>query len=224
MEILKLHKSELSIERFLSEFYGKYPLIITGLIDDWKLSGETLETFEGKYGNRTVPVRGSNAENFKEFMEVNLHHYIENMRNNPDKWYCDFPTDFEEIPEIANEFIVPEYFNKNTTSTKDGNLYQWVYLGGAETGTPLHRDVDHSHAWNALIFGEKEWIILPKDSNIRMYEGSVNLFEDFEVKNQNEHLQFTQNPNELVYIPSDIWHQVRNNRDSLCITGNFWDC
>ncbi|HEC2172909.1 TPA: cupin-like domain-containing protein [Staphylococcus delphini] len=223
MEILKLHKSELSINRFFNEFYGKRPLIITGVIDDWKISGETLETFASKYGDRTVPVRGSNNENFKEFMEVNVRHYIENLQNNPDKWYCDFPTDFEEIPEIANEFFVPEYFNNNTTSIRNGNLYQWLYLGGAGTGTPLHRDIDHSHAWNALVFGEKEWIVFPEDSKISLYEKKIDLFENFEKKLQHEYIQFIQNPNELVYIPKDIWHQVRNNKDSLCITGNFWD-
>lgn len=224
MILEKIKSTELSQERFVNEYYDKKPVVIIGEMEKWNISGTTLSTFEKKYGERVVPVRGSNINDFKEFMEVNVSDYIENMKNNPDQWYCDFPTDYEELPEIEKEFIVPTYFTEGTTSYKDGNLYQWVYLGGEGTGTPLHTDVDNSHAWNGLVFGEKEWVVFPIDSEIELYEGKLNLFEK---QNSNlledyDHAHFYQKSNEIVYIPSGFWHQVKNTKDSLCITGNFW--
>lgn len=227
MKINKINAKDLTLQLFFDEFLNNKPVIITGEMEDWPLSGTDLNSFEKKYGDRIAPVRGSNVNDFQEYMEVNVSSYIENMKNNPEKWYCDFPTDFEEFPELEKTYTVPEYFSSNNTSYRNGELHQWLYLGGEGTGTPLHTDVEESHAWNALVFGEKEWVVFYPSSNMKEYEGKVNLLSNSNQANsileKKDYFYFHQKPNEIVYIPSNFAHQVKNLAPSLCITGNFWN-
>ena len=211
MDIQKKHINDLSEDYFYNNFYKKKPIILTGIVEEWELYNLNLEKFRDLYGDKIAPVRGSKHDDFKEFMEVEINEYINHMENNPDKWYCDFPTNFEEFPNLLNMYSVPDIFKNDTTSYINSELHEWLYLGGKGTGTPFHVDIKSSHAWNALIFGEKTWFFTEIGENY------------LNIRDENQCLKYIQKPNELIYIPPNLPHKVINTQNSLCITGNFWD-
>ena len=43
-------------------------------------------------------------------MEVEVSEYIRYINNNTEKWYCDFPTDYEEFPNLLYMYSVPKIF------------------------------------------------------------------------------------------------------------------
>ena len=49
---------EMSEEYFFDNIYKK-PIILTGIIEQWKIHNFDLEKFGELYGNKTAPVRGS---------------------------------------------------------------------------------------------------------------------------------------------------------------------
>lgn len=227
MKIDRKHISDLTYEQFLTNYVDNAPLVIEGIMENWEISGMTLDKFNENFGSKKVPIRGSNVDDFEKYYQVKISDYIQNMNNNNEQFYCDFSPDLKGFNELKNSYIVPDYFNINTTSKNENDIIlQWFYLGGKDTGTPLHTDYGGSNAWNALVFGEKEWIIFNKNSKIEKYEGSIDLldksFDSKDLLDSNDHIHLFQQPNEIVYIPSHFWHQVRNTEPSLCITGNFW--
>lgn len=219
---------ELSYVEFLEVYVDKKVLIITDVMEDWPLAHFTLETFKEEFGDKYVPIRGSNINDWEKYMQVTMKDYIENVENNNQQWYCDFNPELKGFESLKGTFTIPEYFTRETVCTnKDNILYQWLYLGGKNTGTPLHADVGGSNAWNGLIFGQKEWIVCESTSHIAEYVGKVDLFDKNDdlakdLLSSGEHIQFLQEKGELVYIPSNFPHQVRNNNTTLCLTGNFW--
>ncbi|HDH0962400.1 TPA: cupin-like domain-containing protein [Staphylococcus aureus] len=211
MIIQKKDIHEMSEEYFFDNISKKKPIILTGIIEQWKIHNFDLEKFGELYGNKTAPVRGSKKDDFKEFMEVEVSEYIRYINNNTEKWYCDFPTDYEEFPNLLYMYSVPKIFKNNTSAYNNSELHEWLYLGSKGTGTPFHVDIKNSHAWNALIFGEKEWLF-------------AEIGQDYlNIKDENKCLKYIQKANELLYIPPNLPHKVVNTQNSLCITGNFWD-
>lgn len=82
--------------------------------------------------------------------------------------------------------------------------------------TKLHSDVVSSHSWSANICGRKQWFMMPPGSenlfrssvtesgfvdDIREYE---RLFEQAKV------IKFVQEPGEIVFVPSNWYHQAHN--------------
>ena len=109
-----------------------------------------------------------------------------------------------DLNDIKDDLFYDAFYNKS-------QLHEWLYLGGKGTGTPFHVDVENSHAWNALIFGEKEWHLLDVDADYN------------NINDISKGIKYIQKPNELLYIPPKMPHKVTNTKNSLCITGNFWD-
>ena len=73
----------MSEEYFFDNIYKK-PIILTGIIEQWKIHNFDLEIWE-LYGNKTAPVRGSKKMILKEFMEVEVSEYIRYINNNTEK-------------------------------------------------------------------------------------------------------------------------------------------
>ena len=116
--------------------------------------------------------------------------------------------------------------------------YKWWLVGVAGTGTEIHVDPPGTDAWNALLCGSKEWVMVaPSASPREVCSGSVaddqpalSWFRDSLVSVAEEcrtqtgdarvHI-VTQPPGSVVYIPSGWWHTAWNSSDTLAFTQNF---
>jgi JmjC domain len=96
---------------------------------------------------------------------------------------------------------------------RGGPFAEWIslYAGPAGTSTAWHQDIFSTHTWLALLRGEKRWhLSAPLDDPL----ASTTLRECVVYEG-------TMAAGDLIYLPPDWWHQVRNHTSTLAISGNF---
>ena len=101
---------------------------------------------------------------------------------------------------------------------RTGPHAEWIslYAGPAGTGTPIHQDVFATNTWLAQLRGEKIWRLCAPGALARE---SVDAFGDDDLGCDVYEVVLT--PGDVIYLPPDWWHQVRNRTASLALSGNF---
>jgi ribosomal protein L16 Arg81 hydroxylase len=112
---------------------------------------------------------------------------------------------------LASEVVFP--------LERRGEFAEWitVYAGPANTCTAMHQDIFETHTWLAELRGEKTWRLCAPDalqghSKADAFDGSdlgCNVWEAVLA------------PGDLIYLPPNWWHQVRNESSTLALSGNF---
>lgn len=149
----------------------------------------------------------------------------------------DFPT---YVPYATPKYFTSDWLNEYwdlRTDVKDD--FRFVYMGPKGSWTPLHTDVFKSFSWSANICGRKLWYLFPPREG-QVNKGKKNkspcdvytLLED-SVKDAAEapnllkqernmpYLKVIQNPGEIIFVPSNWYHQVHNLDDTISINHNF---
>lgn len=109
--------------------------------------------------------------------------------------------------------------------------YRFVYMGGKGSWTPLHADVFRSYSWSANVCGRKRWLFLPPSQSHLVYDRYMkncvyNIFEEVnEIKfpgfKETTWLECTQEPGDIIFVPSGWHHQVYNLEDTISINHNW---
>ncbi|PKA64597.1 F-box protein [Apostasia shenzhenica] len=120
--------------------------------------------------------------------------------------------------------------DKNEMNCAD---YRFVYMGPKGTWTPLHADVFRSYSWSANICGRKHWLFLPPSQCHLIFDrylkSSVyDVYGDVCEKkypgfNKAIWWECTQEPNEIIFIPSGWYHQVLNLEDTISVNHNWFN-
>uniref|UniRef100_A0A915JDK5 Jumonji domain-containing protein 4 n=1 Tax=Romanomermis culicivorax TaxID=13658 RepID=A0A915JDK5_ROMCU len=97
--------------------------------------------------------------------------------------------------------------------------------------TPFHVDVFRSFSWSANICGRKLWYLVPpgqektfknSQNDFDLYgSGSTDLRKYKSEKNFENVITFVQNPGEILFIPSNWYHQVHNLDVTISINHNW---
>lgn len=128
-------------------------------------------------------------------------------------------------------YKVPKYFgsdwlNEYLLDTKQDD-YRFLYIGPAESFTPLHSDVFGSFSWSTNIFGSKKWFLLPPGEELKLADklGNLpsNIEEEILVKNQVKYFTLLQNCDETIFVPSGWYHFVLNQEDTVSINHNWFN-
>ena len=118
---------------------------------------------------------------------------------------------------------------------------RWVIAGGRKSGSTFHKDPNASSAWNALVYGEKAWVLYPPHATppgvlvsgdgtevatpLSVMEWYLDHFPAHAARARaggpDAPLCGLQRPGDVVFIPAGWWHQVLNLEDSLAVTHNF---
>ncbi|SCV67066.1 BQ2448_5712 [Microbotryum intermedium] len=125
---------------------------------------------------------------------------------------------FYEVPCLWRDDWLNCYHLSNSNDD-----FRFVYAGGADTFTPLHRDVFNSFSISTNIIGTKRWYLFPPAltsalepmlARARWDEGCVNVEEwgkqqkeDFASKGM---MVFVQEEGETLFVPSGWHHHVTN--------------
>ncbi|BGP37654.1 hypothetical protein JCM10449v2_001571 [Rhodotorula kratochvilovae] len=104
-----------------------------------------------------------------------------------------------------------------------GDDFRFVYAGGGDTFTPLHRDVYCSYSISTQIFGSKRWYLFPpsctpllrpliaeaerNDSSVNCDEWSEDRKGVFRARGM---MVIEQQEGETIFIPSGYYHSVHN--------------
>jgi hypothetical protein len=88
------------------------------------------------------------------------------MQNNTDEspLYL-FDREFADKTELAAEYKVPDIFAADYFKVLESIRpdYRWLIIGPERSGSTFHKDPNATSAWNAVIEGEKYWVMFPPD-------------------------------------------------------------
>lgn len=108
-------------------------------------------------------------------------------------------------------------------------------MGGEGTSTHLHADVLGSYSWSANICGKKTWYFLnPKYTYMLIDVFGRKVAREWFEDDSGKHWQFPllafaprfkviQDEGEVLFVPSEWYHTVRNERDTISINANWFN-
>ncbi|UMM22542.1 hypothetical protein L5515_003702 [Caenorhabditis briggsae] len=224
-EIPRIHDQSTPWLKLLVEFgFQNEPFILGS--ENGRLNNEYLKK---SYGNAIVPtlVNGTSYE------LTTLTEFLENM-GDPNVYLKDwhFQNEFGTSMYTPNPFFSRDFVNCETwTSNNDenpfGDDYRFVYIGAAGSWTKFHADVVCSYSWSANICGRKKWFMMSPGSEEVFKSSSTDsgYVEDIreyqELFEQANVITFIQEPGEIVFVPSNWYHQVHNLEDTISINHNW---
>ena len=229
--ITDLPLNKLSEETFHST-YASQPFVWRGAAKDWIAFNKwTPDFFKRKCPSETVSVTHLRKN---EIVRMTVFEFFQNHFSEKSKFYLKDWEFKDKMPELCQDYVVPSFFKSWLESSDyqasvglsaDVPKLSWLYIGGAGTGSGLHKDVLSTSAWNAVISGRKEWIFFPPTDDENLY--GLN-FDAFSPDLARMPLLAKTNPSwciqeagDIVFTPSDWAHQVRNVKTGISLTENF---
>ena len=216
----------------VEEFWARYaipgvPVVLEGLAEDWPARNLwTFDFFREHYGDKDVTVYPGPRKIAPRLMKLGS--YLEYMENTQDE-IPDYLSRWclASFPELRAQYRRPPHFPCWTDQLprEIRPTWKWLYMGPVGTGSAMHTDFLGTAAWNMLFAGEKEWRFYPPHSRPQVYAGQVDAFRPDSVRfplfSEAEGLSCVQIPGDIIYTPSNWWHQVRNLTCTLALTENF---
>jgi len=266
--IERISAKEVSPEEFDRRFsLTRTPCIITDAMDHWPCFMKTLNS-KGKEDNprewtidklqKRFPKDrfkvGSDDDGYAVRMTMTEFQFYCDEERNPD-YGCkrdDSPLyvfdgsvfDKENTKELEKDFDIPSYFSEDLfkyVGHKRRPPHRWVVFGPPRSGSSVHVDPLATSAWNALISGQKRWVLYPPDKGlskpllkpkgIGLDGESVTWFQKAypmtqtrewsEVGGCPKSFDVVQNAGEIMFVPDGWWHAVLNITHTVAVTQNF---
>ncbi|XP_003704451.2 jumonji C domain-containing protein 5 isoform X1 [Megachile rotundata] len=229
--------NEPSMELFYKTmFMPQVPAILTGCIKHWKALDrwQDLSYLSKIAGNRIVPIEiGSRYTDedwsqqlftFSEFLQKHI------LKKNDKVGYLAQHQLFDQIPELKEDFMVPEYCSfTDNDSIESPDINAW--FGPEGTVSPLHFDPKHNLL--CQVFGYKRVILYHPNDSSNLYPYDTKLLNntaqvDPLSPNYEKWPEFSKakgwigylKPGEMLYIPPKWWHHVTSLSPSFSIS--FW--
>eukprot|EP00040_Diaphanoeca_grandis_P007536 m.41285 g.41285 ORF g.41285 m.41285 type:complete len:673 (-) comp18750_c1_seq1:163-2181(-) len=235
-------RNNLSKKEFIEQYADRnLPVIIRGLLTDWKAKQAwTRESFVDIYGAFNISVRQSSQVAYdNEFggltaKNMSIKEYVETIIDakptasivgdvggdggdeNIDPPYV-LSTSLNAIPALKQDISALAFFNDVRFSwpTHRREESALLYVGQAGSGVSLH---EHTNAWNALVFGKKRWLLLPPYSQygptgLPHQQWMTDWYPKFKAKAK----VCTQEPGDVLYVPTNWMHSVLNVKASIGI-------
>ena len=205
---------------------NREPMLLKGACKGWKAFGKwNLNFLREKFGDKQVPVRVFKKDHTEHTLgKVLLRRYIdyiENRNNFKDRYYLADWEISKNFRSLLDDFENPSFFENDLIDHLPDFLQfrrTWIFLGHPEVFTPIHRDAYSTSAWLAQIYGTKRVrIISPEYRPL-----SDTLFTDQTLLcDKGTFWEFTLHPGDILYIPANYPHEIRNEEVNLMLTRNF---
>ena len=144
-----------------------------------------------------------------------------------------YDAEFADLGGFA--YDVPRFLSEDAfarANVDERPPWRWLLLGGPRSGTGVHVDPLHTHAWVYLVQGLKRWIFLPSDLSRDELRAlgvgepqlpSAQWFARYRDKAAAlpGTVELVQRPGELVYVPAGRPHAVLNLEWSYALTHNY---
>eukprot|EP00210_Caulerpa_lentillifera_P002821 g2695.t1 len=229
-------ESGLTMESFWTQYLSKgsdsKPCILQNLTRSWPAFTKwtDLSYFLENFGYRTVPVeigRHYLDEDWSQKM-LTLEDFLEQFiltPNKEEKGYLAQHPLFEQIPELKEDILVPEYCA--LSNGEEPKINAW--FGPEDTISPLH--FDRSHNILGQVVGRKYIRLYPPDSQLhplsafmnknssRIDLDNVQQVREFGLE-KISHMDCILNPGDALFIPQGWWHYVRSLDVSFSVS--FW--
>nr|XP_043625214.1 lysine-specific demethylase JMJ30 isoform X2 [Erigeron canadensis] len=227
-------RSALSLEGFMRDYFlPGSPVLLSDSMTHWpaRTKWNDLSYLKKVAGYRTVPVEvGKNylCTDWKQEM-LTFSEFLDRIQSNSPvvpTYLAQHPL-FDQIQELRNDIVVPDYCFAGGTEMKSVN----AWFGPAGTVTPLHHDPHHNIL--AQVVGRKYVRLYPASFSEELYPHTESMLKnssqvDLDNMDVNEFpkiqdLEFLDcilEEGEMLYIPPKWWHYVRSLTTSLSVS--FW--
>ena len=224
-------RRNLTRAEFVSDYLipGK-PVVIDGLIDDWAARTEWTRTrLIERYGARSLPVRRSSTvspalikDQKDSSRTLSLRTYVQELLAPDETSFADLPYLFQRNLALSLGFEALGDLQPLHLSMFEphGDQLAWphgrreqmlqLFLGGTGSGVGFHH---HGAAMNAILFGRKQWWLLPPYGHVIMdpelrpgAEGSTEKLGELPIAP----LQCVQEAGEVMFVPTQWLHAVGN--------------
>lgn len=138
------------------------------------------------------------------------------------------------VPPFFESDWLNQHWLKDSAIHEPINDYRFVYMGPKGSSTPLHKDVYSSYSWSANLCGEKEWILIApeREALLRKKYSQPGRELPYDIRPLLSDPQFVrdidpilvmQSAGQIMFVPSDWIHQVRNTADTISINHNWFN-
>ncbi len=219
-------RSNLSYDEFIKEYasVGK-PVIITDAMKDWTATTKwTFDFFKSECGAIECVVKENNQ--YTESV-MSIADYIDYMATNRDRnlylanWFISYH------PNLLQDYKEPIYFPNWLLRLPKKLLRKYeldnpeLFIGNKDTSVGLHKDPTNGSAWLGMIRGRKQIVLFTPDQQEFLYDGKVDVFnpdlEKFPLYINTNPVEVILERGEILYIPINWWHHVRNLEDSIAL-------
>uniref|UniRef100_A0A0R3RG17 Jumonji domain-containing protein 4 n=1 Tax=Elaeophora elaphi TaxID=1147741 RepID=A0A0R3RG17_9BILA len=217
-------KNIVNIESFIEQYgHMEVPLTKEGTDKVMENCGECV-------AHKAKPSCSRNSQKIK------LKDYIEIMQRNDGSNNIGYVKDWhfqQESGTFYEMYGLPsvlrfDWINNELWSNDKRNQlgdYRFVYFGAKNTWTPFHADVMSSYSWSANICGRKLWyFVAPTNEECFRIDRDTFLEDIRRVQDKWPKAtvtSFIQEEGEIVFVPSNWYHQVHNLEDTVSINHNF---
>ncbi|VDK78325.1 unnamed protein product [Onchocerca ochengi] len=212
-----------SFEEMLKIIEIQKPVVIRGLVNQWPAFTKwNFSYFNEIIGHRTVPIEiGSSyaSSDWKQTL-MTFHEFIEKFiesENSDGPGYLAQHRLFDQIPELLNDIIIPDYcaFGEDGIDNVDMN----IWIGPSETVSPLHFDPKSnifcqvvgrkflrivSAAETENVYPRKDGV-LTNTSQVDARYPDIAKFPLFREAHVFDCILY---PGECLFIPAGFWHYV----------------
>ena len=228
--------TDLTREKFVSLFEEpNRPVVITGFVDGvWK---SLVDDVIASIGDHLVSC-GAVSMTMHDF-----YRYIETGINKTDEnQYFVFDTKtFSSLPKLPTiPFFGTDMFDLLSPPWRPDNA--WLLVGAAGAASKWHVDPNSTSAWNAVVRGEKKWILLPphlgpppgveassdgfavrQPLTLMEWLTSGYYEEMYEKYHDKGLVECTCREGEIVFVPRGWWHCVINTGETttVAVTQNY---
>jgi len=238
------YEDSLLVEDFVNNYKCcNKPVLIKNALSHWPAISEnsnrhwSVSYLQKVTGYRTVPIeigsRYTDDDWTQTMMTVNdfVNKYVLNKSQNV-KGYLAQHNLFDQIPELRDDFDIPEYCYTGEDDSDDTAINIW--FGPSETVSPLHTDPKH----NCLcqVFGKKyvrlytedqsEYLsafengILSNTSEIDIEQDESSIAKSFPMFSKARGYECILEEGDILYIPPRCWHFVKSLSTSCSLS--FW--
>ena len=230
-------RTDLSAKEFRRRYLATgTPVVIDKGAANWPVGRWSFDGFRRRYGTEAIKLvqrRGVASDeelvSGREYSEeIRFDAFLDQVQNGGGK-YMRFSPLLEKFPELLDDF--DQAFFRRMSGNGWGLTYQ-LFMGGAGTFTPMHNAMTSFFFVN--VCGVKRWELIPNHYlavmnpvadgfgyNHSKAKADMSNAADFPGLDRIDRMQAVMYPGDILYLPSWMWHSVKNDSPTIGIRCGF---